>query len=437
MSSITFSRFAIAATAALGAMVSPAQGQIYNDGCNTCQPIMQSCYQTVPVTEYQPVRQTVRRPVYKTAYVEQPVTVYKPVSEQRTAQVPTVRYQNVTTYRTVNKDMGRWVTQYRPNPRIAPCQYDNRPGVIGWFNRTGYQLKSAFTPKYTPIRQYQQRMMTCTVPQTRRVAVRGTRTVAYNVTRMVPTQTVQRRPIQQLSYVNEEVTVMRPRTTYRTVPMGTAVAYAPTYGSSIASLPIGGSSIAYGGLGGSSLAYNGFSNGTIRNAEVIEDRPVRAAELTPEPDDLREAEGMTPIRSARQNDDDLGYRQPLERSRTRAARTADAGTAYRGSDRVRPRTPITNPTTQPAARTTPRAYEPTTPRNRATAPSGSRDPFGDFDNDMYKDDSAPSASIRPASRFIRTSTAKSSGYSGWRASRTVEKHNVTKVPTSRVSVARR
>ncbi|MFK7818402.1 MAG: hypothetical protein AB8G99_06775 [Planctomycetaceae bacterium] len=438
MSSITFSRIAIAATAALGAMVSPAQGQFFNDGCNTCQPIVQSCYQTVPVTEYQPVRQTVRRPVYKTAYVDQPVTVYKPVTEQRTTEVPTVRYQNVTTYRTVNRDMGRWVTQYRPNPRMAPCQYDRRPGVIGWFNRTGYQLRSAFTPKYTPIRQYQPRMMACTVPQTRRVAVRGTRTVAYNVTRMVPTQTVQRRPVRRLTYVDEQVTVMRPQTTYRTVPMGTAVAYAPSYGSSIASLPIAGSSVAFNDVG-SSLAYDGFSSsGTIRNAEVIEDRPLRAAELSPEPDDLRGAEGMTPIRSARQDEDTVGFRTPRKRPSTRAARTADAGTRYQRDSRgQRPASPPA--TTQPAGRTTaPRAYESTT---RPTAPRGTTteksDPFDAFNDDKFQVDGDPSASIQPASRFIRTSTARSSNYSGWRASRSVEKHAVTKSPTSRISMARR
>ena len=71
--------------AALGALVvslqSAAQAQYY-DGCGSCgavaaqplaqctpiQPVQATCYQTVPVTTYARVKQTVEVPTYETAY---------------------------------------------------------------------------------------------------------------------------------------------------------------------------------------------------------------------------------------------------------------------------------------------------------------------------------------------------------------------------------
>jgi hypothetical protein len=441
MSSITFSRVAVLATAVLGASTSLAQGQFSGNGCDTCtpiQPVLQSCYQTVPVTEYQPVTQTVRRPVYRTEYVEQPVTVYRPVTERRTQQVPTVRYQNVTQYRTVQRDMGRWVTQYRPNPRLQPGQIDNRPGVIGWVNRANYRLRNAFTPKYTAIRQYQPRMMACTVPQTRQVAVRGTRTVAQNVTRMVATQTVQRRPVQRLSYVDQEVTVMRPRTTYRTVPIGTAVAYAPQYGtgSSVAYAPYGGSSVAYTPSSGSSVAYDSLSSGTIQNARVIDDRPLRSATLEPEPDNSLPRAAENPIRRNPVETGQLdkeGYRRPINRTAARdASVTPDASRYGRDSRGTTPTRRLSNPGTQPPAATA-NPYERSRPSTPAAAPQ-EPDPFG---GDMF--DSKPSASTVPPTRYLRTSlnSGDSPPSSGWRASRSVRVLQVPKIKPPRISVANR
>lgn len=444
MSSITFSRVAIVATAVLGASTSLAQGQFSGNGCNTCtpiQPVLQSCYQTVPVTEYQPVTQTVRRPIYRTEYVEQPVTVYRPVTERRTQEIPTVRYQNVTQYRTVQRDMGRWVTQYRPNPRLQPGQIDNRPGVIGWVNRANYRLRSAFTPKYTAIRQYQPRMMACTVPQTRQVAVRGTRTVAQNVTRMVAMQTVQKRPVQRLSYVDQEVTVMRPRTTYRTVPIGTAVAYAPQYGtgSSVAYAPYGGSSVAYTPYSGSSVAYDSLSSGTIQNARVVDDRPLRSATLQPEPDDLsRVAEDSIRRDSVKTGQllEENKYSRPIERSAAREPSVPPGASRFgRDSRGTTPTRRLSNPSTQqPAATANP--YERSTPAGRSAPPAATQepDPFG---GEMF--DSKPSASTVPPTRYLRTAlnSGDSPPSSGWRASRSVRVLQVPKIKPPRISVANR
>ncbi len=216
-----------------------AFGQYYGDPCSACgpvaaapqayctpiQPIAQTCYQTVPVTTYQREEQTVKVPFYKTAYREQEVTVMRPVTQQRMVEVPTVSYQNVTEYRTVNRDMGRWVTQYQPVQKCAPCQVDPRPGLIGWMNRTGYSFRSAFTPNYTRSRQYVPQMMACSVPYTRQVAIHGVRQVAVAETKMVAETKRVSVPVQELAFREETVTVMRPQTAYRTVPIGTSMAY--------------------------------------------------------------------------------------------------------------------------------------------------------------------------------------------------------------------
>src|SRR4029079_17704620 len=96
------------------------------DPCRCCRPTVccQPAYQTVPVTEYRQIHQTVQRPVTETQYVDREVTEYQPVTEQRTAEIPTVEYVKVTENQTVTRDMGQWCTSYHCNPKMAPCQYD-------------------------------------------------------------------------------------------------------------------------------------------------------------------------------------------------------------------------------------------------------------------------------------------------------------------------
>ena len=94
------------------AMTTLTQGQVFGqwygaDPCNPCQqqvamqPVMQTCYQTVPVTEYEQVRETVQRPVTETVWRDETYTAYRPVTEQRVVEVPTMHYQNVTECQTV------------------------------------------------------------------------------------------------------------------------------------------------------------------------------------------------------------------------------------------------------------------------------------------------------------------------------------------------
>ncbi len=220
-----------------------AWGQSWFDPCCCCpqpvcaQPVAQVCappvvvqqYQTVPMTQIQEVRQVVQRPVVETAYVDQPVTEYRQVVEQKTAEVPTVQYQTVTECQTVQRDMGRWVTQYQCNPKMSACQYDSRPDLFGWFNRTGYQMRMAFTPNVVANRVYVPNVVTQQVPTQRQVAIRGTQTVNYQVSRMVPYTTTRRVAVNTTRMVAQEVVNRVPVTVYQTVPVGTATAFGGQY----------------------------------------------------------------------------------------------------------------------------------------------------------------------------------------------------------------
>ena len=220
----------VGSAVALFVSTGSASAQYYDPCCNPCvqcvQPVVQNCYQTVPVTEYQEVKQTVQRPVMETQYVEQPVTEYVPITEQRTAMVPQVEYDNITECQTVCRDMGQWVTRREAIHRPSPCEYDPRPTFTGWFNRTTYGMRTAFSPKAQIRREYVPNVVAQTIPVTRRVARNTTRQVTYNVTRMEARQTTRRVAVNTVRYVAEEVTAMRPVTVMRTVPIGTSVAFA-------------------------------------------------------------------------------------------------------------------------------------------------------------------------------------------------------------------
>jgi hypothetical protein len=214
-----------------------ASAQWFGRRCNPCccpcpVPVAQAAYQVVPVTEVHEVRQVVQKPIYETEYVNRDVTVYEPVQEARTAEVPTVNYRNVTEYRTVQRDMGYWATQRRCNPRVSPCRYDPRPNFSGWLNRTGYQIRSSFTPRVTTHRQYIPNVVAQQVPFTRRVAEHGTRKVTYNVTRIVPRTETRKVAVNKVRYVSHEIVRKVPRTVYRNVPIGSTFAYGGSAGNS-------------------------------------------------------------------------------------------------------------------------------------------------------------------------------------------------------------
>ncbi len=194
--------------------------------CACAVPVAQPCYRTVPVTEYRQVRHVVQRPVCETKYVNQTVTAYRPVTEARTANVPTVSYEDVTECRTVYRNCGYWKTSLHCRRLPSPCEYDPRPDVFGWLNRTAYSIRATLTPRVVAHREYVPRVVAQTIPTTRRIAHHGTRKVTYNVTRMVPYTTTRKVAVNTVRYVAREVVTNHPVTVWRTVPIGTRMAYA-------------------------------------------------------------------------------------------------------------------------------------------------------------------------------------------------------------------
>jgi hypothetical protein len=167
----------------------------------------------------------VQRPVVEQQLVDHQVTEMHPVVETQTANVPTVSYQTVTECQTRTRDAGQWVSSYQANPRVSPCEYDPRPGLAGWMNRTGYSIRMAFTPMYTRNTQYVPNVITESVPVTRQIAIPGTRQVAYQVTRMVPVTTTRKVAVNSVRMVAQEVVTRHPVTVMRPVgSVGTAQA---------------------------------------------------------------------------------------------------------------------------------------------------------------------------------------------------------------------
>lgn len=204
--------------------------------CPCMQQVQQTVYQQVPVTEYKAVQKTVQVPKHRTEYVDQKVTAYRQVMDTRTVQVPSTQYQQVTECQQMTVDRSRWQTVYQPRQQLSVCEVDSRPGFQGWWGRTAYQMRSAFTPKYTRHRVYQPNVVAYNVPTTRTVAVPTTRQVTYNVARMEPYETTQKVARTRVEYVDETVTAYEPVTTMKTVAVGTQtrMAYVPLGGGTTA-----------------------------------------------------------------------------------------------------------------------------------------------------------------------------------------------------------
>lgn len=327
--------------------------------CTPIQPVYSACYQTVPVTTYKREKQTVEVPEYYTDYEEREVTKYTPVTRTREIEVPTVSYQTVTENRMVTKDMGRWVTNYQPVAKCAPCQVDPRPGMMGWLNRTGYSFRSAFTPNYRTSRQYVPKQMACSVPYSRQVAIRGTKKVAVQETQMVAKTSKERVAVQRVRMKTRVVEVARPVTAYRTVPIGSTLAYGG-YGNTMAFGGYGGY-----GLGGSSVAF-----------------------LPDEDDD--------DFRSARRPEADPAFSDDSDRTESARRDNREADSPFRGSalERELPRDPMT-----PLKQTEPR-------------------PFPDDTNDFRGFDDTRRESRRPSyTSRARTQAHRPIASRGWSTSR--------------------
>lgn len=195
----------------------PAPAPVVTSACQCLQPVTQMVSQQMQVTEYKAAQRVEKRPVTKYRTVAKPVTAYRQVMETQTVDVPAVTYQTVTEMvpRTINKS--RWVTSVQPVTKMASCQYDSRPGMLGAMNRMGYSMRTAFQPNYTTHRQFVPQVCQCNVPVQRQVAVQTTRKVSYNVAKMVAYQTTQQVAEAYTDYENVTVTTMEPVTVTKTV----------------------------------------------------------------------------------------------------------------------------------------------------------------------------------------------------------------------------
>jgi hypothetical protein len=200
------------------------------------QPVTETVYRDVPVTQYVAVKKTVKKPVLRTVYEDRPVTAYKQVMEERVAEVPTVSYQTVQECRPVTINRSYWQTVSQPVMKVSPCQYDPRPGLAGWFNRTSYNVRMAFTPDQIRQRQFVPNVQTVAVPTSRTVAIPGTRQVTYSVAKLQPYETTQRVARVITDYEDVEVTAYEPHTVTKTVAVGnqTRWAFVDPYGGTTA-----------------------------------------------------------------------------------------------------------------------------------------------------------------------------------------------------------
>ena len=204
--------------------------------CTCVQPVQKVVYKEVPVTKYRTVQKTVQVPVQRTAYEERDVTVYRTVNETKTATVPYQTFQTVSSCQTAQVDNSHWETNYVRNYKPAPCEYDPRPGLLGWMNRTGYEMRSAFTPNVVARRNYVRDVRTVAHPVTRQVPMTAYREVTYNVARVVPTVEKQRVAVLKTEMQTQTVAVQEPYTEMRTVAVGTTtqMAYVGGFGGTTA-----------------------------------------------------------------------------------------------------------------------------------------------------------------------------------------------------------
>ena len=216
-----------------------APAPVVTTACQCLQPVTQMVSREMQVTEYVPRVAEEKRPVQRVRYVAKKATAYRQVMETKVVEVPAMQYQTVTEYQTRVIPKTQWRTVVQPVPKMAPCQYDNRPGMIGSMNRMGYQMRSAFQPNYLTHRQQVSQVCQCKVPVQRQVAVQTTRKVAYQEAKMVPYDTTQQVAEYYTDYETVKVTTMEPRVVTKTVqvPETRFAAIDPFTGMAIAPAP--------------------------------------------------------------------------------------------------------------------------------------------------------------------------------------------------------
>ncbi len=202
--------------------------------CPCMKTVQEPVYQTVEVPELVPVKKTVKVAKVITEMQDRQVTTYQTVNEVKTVNVPSYINQTVNECRQVTRNQSYWQTAYQPVPKMSPCLYDGRPGLLGEMNRLGYAFRNSITPNVVARRQFVPNVVAYNVPVQRTVQIPTTRQVSYNVSRQVPVTTVQKVPVQKTVYVDEQVTAYETRMKKQTVFMGnrTKVVYDSNFNGS-------------------------------------------------------------------------------------------------------------------------------------------------------------------------------------------------------------
>ena len=205
--------------------------------CPCMKPVTETVYKEVDVVKYREVPKTTQVAKVVTVMEERPVTTYQTINEVKTVDVPTYVNQTVTEMRPVTQNNSYWRTNWQPVPKMSPCLYDGRPGLVGELNRLGYAFRNTFTPNAVARREYIPNVTTYNVPVQRTVQVPTTRQVSYNVSRQVPVTTTQKVPVQKTVYEEMTYTAYEAYTEKQTVAVGkqTKMVYVNPTGGATAS----------------------------------------------------------------------------------------------------------------------------------------------------------------------------------------------------------
>ena len=195
----------------------PTPAPIVSQASACYQPVTQMVSQEVDVVEYKSVQRDEKRPVQRVRWVSKPATAYRQVMEAQTVEVPVTSYQTVTEMVPKTVNQSRWQTVSQPVAKMSPCQYDNRPTLMGRMNRVSYSMRNAMTPNTITHRQFVPQVCQVNVPVQRQVAVQSTRQVTQHVAKMVAYQTTQQVAETYTDYETVKVTTLEPYTTKKTV----------------------------------------------------------------------------------------------------------------------------------------------------------------------------------------------------------------------------
>ncbi|TWT57282.1 hypothetical protein KOR42_06410 [Thalassoglobus neptunius] len=189
--------------------------------CPCMKPVTSTVYKEVDVVEYRTVEKQAQVPKVVTVMEDREVVTYQTINETKTVDVPTYVNQTVTEVQPMTQNNSYWRTTWQPVPKMSPCLYDGRPGLVGELNRLGYAFRNTMTPNAVARREYIPNVVTYNVPVQRVVQVPTTRQVTYNVAKVIPVTTTQKVAVQKTVWEPTTYTAYEPYTTKKRVAVGT------------------------------------------------------------------------------------------------------------------------------------------------------------------------------------------------------------------------